>query len=143
MPEEIKTPTPAKQKFVHAHGRRKTAVSRIRMFEGPGDIIVNEKPIAEYFGSLGRRAQIRWEQPFVATQTLGKYYATVKTEGSGLSSQLDAFVQGISRSLASTSPEMRTLLKKAGLLTRDARAKERRKFGRAQKARKGKQSPKR
>lgn len=126
---------------IHTVGRRKTAVARIRLFEGKSPVVVNNKPANEYFRTplfvdiLNR--------PFVLTETQEKYTATVRVVGSGLSGQLGAVVHGISRGLASISPEYRKTLKAAGLLTRDPRAKESRKYGLAGKARKKKQSPKR
>lgn len=122
-------------------GRRKEAVARVRVMEGKSQITVNGKPISEIF--RGEIAQRAYQKPFELTKTLGKYTATVKVIGGGFSSQLDAIVHGISRSLAKISPDFRTVLKKGGFLTRDARVKERRKYGLAHKARAKKQSPKR
>ncbi len=122
-------------------GRRKEAVARIRMMEGKSPILVNGKPIAEVFkGEINQRA---YQKPFELTKTLGKYTATIKIEGGGISSWLDAIVLGLSRNLSKISPEFRKVLKQNGLLTRDARVKERRKYGHAHKARAMKQSPKR
>lgn len=131
------------KKYTHQHGRRKTAVARIRLFAGKGQFIVNQKPLLEYFGSLGPRHETAWEKPFLLTKTSGQYFATIKVAGGGLSSQLDAVIHGLARALSDVKTDFRVVLKKEGLLTRDPRAKERRKYGRAQKARKGKQSPKR
>jgi len=127
--------------YISAHGRRKEAVARVRLYGGKGEITVNDKPMGSYFPQ--KLAEIKWKKPFVLTKTEGKYYAIIKTEGSGKNSQLDAIVHGLSRALILANPEFRPILKKAGLLTRDPRVKERRKYGLAQKARKGKQSPKR
>lgn len=138
--QEIKK-TP-KKSFFHAHGRRKTATARVRLYtSGKGEILVNDKPISEYFP--GEASKIIYEKPFSLTETLGKIDASIKIAGSGLSSQLSAVTHGISKALLEINPQFRPTLKKAGLLTRDPRAKERRKYGLAQKARKGKQSPKR
>lgn len=122
-------------------GRRKEAVARVRIFEGKSPILVNGKPINEVFGGMVN--QRAYQKPFELTKTLGKYTATVKIVGGGTASRLDAIVHGVSRSLASMSLENRAVLKKNGLLTRDARVKERRKYGHAHKARAMKQSPKR
>lgn len=130
-----------KTQFIAAHGRRKEAVARIRLFKGRGQTLVNEKPLEEYFP--GEITKIKWQRPFVLTKSADRYWATIKVEGSGKSGQLDAVVYGLSRALALANPDSRPILKKAGLLTRDPRVKERRKYGLAQKARKGKQSPKR
>ena len=122
-------------------GRRKEAVARVRVFEGNGQIIVNGKPIAEVFkGIIYQKA---YQKPFEITRSLGKYTATVKVIGGGTASQLQAIVHGVSRSLAKISTDYKDILKKQGLLTRDARVKERRKYGLAHKARAEKQSPKR
>ncbi|OGD85480.1 30S ribosomal protein S9 [Candidatus Curtissbacteria bacterium RBG_13_35_7] len=126
---------------MYAHGRRKEAAARVRLYKGRGQTIVNNKPIEEYFPS--HVAKNEYLKPFHLTQTIGKYYATIKVEGSGKIGQLGAVVHGISRALNLVDEKYHPILKKAGLLTRDPRVKERRKYGRAQKARKGKQSPKR
>lgn len=125
-----------------SHGRRKRAVARVRLFSGTGKIVVNDKPVQEYFS--GKTAQVLYQKPFVLTDTVGKFDVTVKVLGSGTSGQLGAVIHGISRALISLNPkDFRPILKKAGLLTRDPREKERRKYGLAGKARKRKQSPKR
>lgn len=124
-----------------AHGRRKEAVARVKLSKGKGQFIVNGKPIDQYFP--GEVAKIRWQRPFSLTKSDGEFYASIKVEGSGKSGQLDAVVHGLSRALTLANPDFRPTLKKAGFLTRDPRVKERRKYGLAQKARKGKQSPKR
>ena len=122
-------------------GRRKEAVARVRLTPGNGLITINGKPIGEYF--LGPTLQKLYSRPLDVTKTSGKYSISVKVEGGGNSGQLDAVVHGIARAIAKAEPTLRTTLKKEGLLTRDARVRERRKFGHAQKARAMKQSPKR
>lgn len=122
-------------------GRRKEAVARVRVMEGNSQISINGKPISEVF--RGIVFQKAYQKPFELTKTLGKYTATAKIIGGGTTSQLTALVHGLSRSFAKMSSEYRLALKKAGLLTRDARVKERRKYGLAHKARAKKQSPKR
>ncbi len=141
--EEVKTENKTKNSsFVFAHGRRKEAVARVRLFKGKGQTTVNGKPIEEYFPQETFKSD--YLKPFKLTKTEGQFYVTVKVTGSGTKGQLDAVVHGISQALNKANrEEYRPMLKKAGLLTRDARVKERRKYGRAQKARKGKQSPKR
>lgn len=127
--------------YYHAVGRRKTSVARVRVFTGDGMITVNDKPISQYFS--GPIAKVSYEKPFAATDTMGKLSASVKVQGSGKTGQLDAVVHGLSRAIAQITDAYRVKLRGAGLLTRDSRAKERRKYGLAGKARKRKQSPKR
>lgn len=122
-------------------GRRKEAVARVRLTLGNGQITVNGKPVSEYFS--GPLRQKLYTKPFAITQTASKYAVSVKVEGGGTASQLGAVIHGIARSLAKVDPTLRTILKREGFLTRDARVKERRKYGLAQKARAKKQSPKR
>ncbi len=122
-------------------GRRKEATARVRLSLGNGQIIVNGKPIAEYFA--GPILQKFYMKPLEITQTSKKFAISVKVDGGGQVSQLKAVIHGIARAIAKQTPALRTTLKKEGLLTRDARVKERRKYGLAQKARAKKQSPKR
>ncbi|KKQ67406.1 MAG: 30S ribosomal protein S9 [Candidatus Daviesbacteria bacterium GW2011_GWA2_38_24] len=131
-----------KASYYQAVGRRKEAVARVRLLKGVGQMTVNGKPISTYFP--GPIFQKSYQRPFEVTQTLGQFTGSVKVEGGGVSSQLDAVVHGIARALEKVSrDQFRPSLKTAGLLTRDPRAKERRKFGQAGKARAKKQSPKR
>ncbi|OGE26452.1 30S ribosomal protein S9 [Candidatus Daviesbacteria bacterium RIFCSPHIGHO2_02_FULL_39_12] len=122
-------------------GRRKEAVARVRLLPGNGRITVNGKPIAEYF--LGQVFQKLYNRPLELTKTIGKYSFSVRLEGGGKVAQLEAIIHGIARALSKAEPALRVTLKKEGFLTRDARVKERRKYGHAQKARAKKQSPKR
>ncbi len=122
-------------------GRRKEASARVRVSAGNGQITVNGKPIAEYF--KGPILQSIYSKPLEITKTYGKYLISIKVVGGGQVSQLKAVIHGISRAIAKAEPTLRGVLKKEGLLTRDARVKERRKYGNAQKARAKKQSPKR
>lgn len=122
-------------------GRRKEAIARVRLSSGNGQITINGKPIAQYF--LGAISQKFITKPLELTKTIGKYSVSVKVEGGGKMSQLGAVIHGLARAIAKAEPELRVTLKKEGLLTRDARVKERRKHGNAQKARAKKQSPKR
>ncbi len=122
-------------------GRRKEAVARVRITDGAGQITVNGKPIAEYF--KGEVLQRLYSKPLEITKTFGKFSISVKVLGGGQMSQLKAVVHGMARAISKHTAELRTPLKRAGLLTRDARVRERRKFGHAQKARAMKSSPKR
>ncbi|QQG43623.1 MAG: 30S ribosomal protein S9 [Candidatus Daviesbacteria bacterium] len=127
--------------FWSAVGRRKEAVARVRLLKGQGNLSVNGKNINEYFSLVGTQA--KYNQPFIVTNTPKQFDATIKIMGGGKMAQLEAAVHGLSRALLLADPKFRTPLKQAGLLTRDPRVKERRKYGLAQKARAKKQSPKR
>lgn len=128
--------------FHQAIGRRKSAIARVRLIKGQSQITVNGRPISEYF--KGPIHQKDYQKPFELTKTLGQYTATVKVAGGGSASQLDAVVLGLARALQLIDKEkFRPALKAAGLMTRDARVRERRKFGLAHAARAKKQSPKR
>jgi small subunit ribosomal protein S9 len=128
--------------YIYAIGRRKTATARIRLYRKPGDMLVNGVAAGKYF--TGEIAQSLYMKPFEVTSTVGKFSYSAKTEGSGKMSQLGAVVHGLSRALTKLDEEgYKSLLKKAGLLTRDSRMKESRKIGTGGKARRKKQSPKR
>lgn len=127
--------------YLFAVGRRKRSIARIRLFSGKGQTLVNEMPVEEYFKNV---SSIYFFKPFEVTGTTGKFYATVRVSGGGKSGQLGALVHGLSRALVKTDSEKyKKVLRDNGLLTRDPRERERRKFGLAQAARKKKQSPKR
>ena len=130
------------KKYTYAAGRRKSSTARVRLFKGKNGSLVNDIPSEEYFP--GKINQTKWTTPFELTDTLGKFYVTVKVIGGGKQGQLDACVHGIAKAFDSLDSEKyRQPLKKAGLLTRDARIRERRKVGTGGKARRAKQSPKR
>jgi small subunit ribosomal protein S9 len=120
--------------YVYGTGRRKTAVARVRLLPGDGSIVVNGKPAAEYFGGTGSDGVL--VMPFRVTETEGRYSASVLVSGGGVSGQAGAIRHGIARALLSAHPNARPALREAGLLTRDPRAKERKKYGlkRARKA---------
>ena len=120
--------------YVYGTGRRKTAVARVRLLPGDGGIVVNGKPAAEYFGGAAREGVL--VQPFRVTETEGRYSASVLVAGGGVSGQIGAIRHGIARALLTAHPDARRSLREAGLLTRDPRAKERKKYGlkRARKA---------
>ncbi|SDF40059.1 30S ribosomal protein S9 [Sporomusa acidovorans] len=121
-------------------GRRKTSVARVRLVPGEGKIIVNSRPLDEYFGL--KTLELIVTQPLNITDTVGKYDVLAKVEGGGVSGQAGAVRHGIARALLKVDGEFRLPLKKAGLLTRDPREKERRKYG-LKKARKASQFSKR
>jgi small subunit ribosomal protein S9 len=120
--------------YIYGTGRRKTAVARVRLLPGDGGIVVNGKPAAEYFGGAAREGIL--VQPFRVTETEGRYSASVLVAGGGVSGQIGAIRHGMARALVSAHPDARRSLREAGLLTRDPRAKERKKYGlkRARKA---------
>ena len=120
--------------YVYGTGMRKTAVARVRLLPGDGGIVVNGKPAAEYFGGAAREGIL--VQPFRVTETEGRYSASVLVAGGGVSGQIGAIRHGIARALLTAHPDARRSLREAGLLTRDPRAKERKKYGlkRARKA---------
>ncbi len=121
-------------------GRRKTAVARVRLTPGEGNYIVNGKPADVFFG---RDSYITYiEQPFKVTDTLGRFDVFANIRGGGVSGQAGALRHGISRALLEAGEEYRDDLKKAGLLTRDPRMVERKKYG-LKKARKRPQFSKR
>jgi len=142
MPVTNKDKNTKQSDFVYAVGRRKTATARVRLFKKSGDMLVNGSAVGKYF--QGEVAGVNYMKPFEITGTVGKFSYTAKVEGSGKMAQLDAVVHGLSRALSKADPEtFRGALKKAGLLTRDARMKESRKVGKGGSARRTKQSPKR
>jgi small subunit ribosomal protein S9 len=120
--------------YVYGTGRRKTAVARVRLLPGDGGMIVNGKPLAEYFGGALREGALAL--PFRVTETEGRYSASILVAGGGASGQIGAIRHGIARALLVAHPNARPALREAGLLTRDPRAKERKKYGlkRARKA---------
>ena len=118
----------SKKKYFYGTGRRKSSVARVRVYEnGTGSIIVNGRDIDEYFGLDTLKLIVR--QPLVTTDLLGKVDIVVSVAGGGVSGQAGAIRHGLSRALLQHSDEMRPILKKAGLLTRDSRMKERKKYG--------------
>ena len=123
-----------------ATGRRKSSVARVRMVPGTGKFIVNDRNFAEYIPSAAIRLDVL--QPLNITQTSTQYDIYVNVCGGGISGQAGAIRLGISRALLLVSPDFRSSLKKAGLLTRDPRATERKKYG-LKKARRAPQFSKR
>lgn len=129
--------------FIFAVGRRRESVARVRLIpRGKGVITINNKPSAQYFPGSANQALLN--TPFIITNTTDKFDVTIKVLGGGSSGQLGAVLHGISRALQTHDKEKyRPLLKKEGLLTRDARTRQRRMVGMGGKARRKKQSPKR
>jgi small subunit ribosomal protein S9 len=121
-------------KYFEAVGRRKTASARVRLYPGTGTIIVNDRPLEEYF-PRGTDVIII-NRPLQVTDTVNAYNVSVHVAGGGLTGQAGATSLGIARALCETDDNLRSVLKSNGLLARDARAKERKKYGlkRARKA---------
>ena len=118
----------SKKKYFYGTGRRKSSVARVRVYEnGTGSIIINGRDIDEYFGLDTLKMIVR--QPLEATGLTGKVDIVATVSGGGVSGQAGAIRHGIARALLLVNPEYRTILKKAGFLTRDPRMKERKKYG--------------
>ena len=115
------------QKSFYATGRRKEAVARVWLQPGNGKIAINTRSLEDYFGRETSRMVFR--QPLELTENSGAMDIFVTVRGGGLSGQADAIRHGISRALTRYNPELRASLKKAGYMTRDARKKERKKYG--------------
>ena len=111
----------------YATGRRKTAVARTWMKPGSGNIVINGRPVDEYFRIETAKADMY--QPLVLTNTTTAYDIRVRVVGGGISGQAGAIRHGITRALIEANPDLRGPLKKAGFAKRDARAKERKKYG--------------
>ncbi len=111
----------------YATGKRKTSIARVYMQPGKGIIKVNDRELDDYFGRKTLRMIVH--EPLELTENKGRYDITVNVNGGGLSGQAYAIRHGISRALQGEDSELRPALKKAGLLTRDARKKERKKYG--------------
>jgi small subunit ribosomal protein S9 len=139
--KETKAKKPTTTETLMGTGRRKTAVARVWLKDTKGTLLVNDRPIDDYFRSEAEKKI--YEEPLRVVNRLGQFSGTIKLNGGGVSAQLGAVVHGLARALASYDPVFRETLSKKKLLTRDSRMKERRKYGHAGKARKKKQSPKR
>ena len=111
----------------YATGRRKTAIARVWITPGSGKVAINKMEPGEYFGNIYFEPKVA--KPFAVTETVDQYDILATVKGGGKSAQVDALVHGIARALQELNPEMRLPLKRAGLLTRDQRAKERKKYG--------------
>ncbi len=132
--------TTMQQQYYYATGRRKSAIAQVRLFMENGPIVVNGKPIEEAFPWDNWRREIM--EPFRIARVGGQFRVVAKVTGGGVTGQAGALRHGISRALIEADPSLRTPLKRAGMLTRDPRVKERRKYG-LKKARKAQQYTKR
>ena len=125
----------ASQPFFSGTGRRKTSIARVRLIAGEGEVVVNGRSLEEHFGNAVNLGEVL--MPFRVTGTEGRYNAMVKVEGGGYQGQAGAIQHGIARALLQSDPDgARLPLRQAGMLTRDPRMKERKKYGlkRARKA---------
>ena len=122
------------QAYFYGTGRRKSAIARVKLLPGNGTIIINGKPLKELFPQLSLQALIT--EPLRVSGTLDRFNVQVKVEGGGIAGQAGAIRHGISRALIKAGEELKPLLRHYGLLTRDPRVKERKKYGlkRARKA---------
>jgi small subunit ribosomal protein S9 len=116
-----------KKQIIWQTGRRKSAVARVRMFPGSGIIVINERALEHYFPRPTSRMRIL--EPFEVTETSGQYDIKASVNGGGSSAQADAVRLGISRALVEISETLRPTLRKNGMLTRDPREVERKKYG--------------
>ena len=118
----------SKKAYMYGTGRRKSSVARVHLFPtGTGSIIVNGRPLDDYFGLETLKLIVR--QPFAATDTMGKFDVEATVTGGGVTGQAGAIRHGIARALLQVEDSYRAPLKAAGLLTRDPRMKERKKYG--------------
>ena len=113
--------------YFYGTGRRKSSVARVRVYPGSGSITINGKDIDQYFGLETLKLIIN--QPFEVTGTMGKFDIVANVNGGGMSGQAGAIRHGVARALLLADETFRAPLKKAGFLTRDARKKERKKYG--------------
>ena len=113
--------------YFYGTGRRKSSVARVRLYPGTGKITINGRDVEDYFGLETLKLIIN--QPFGVTNTVGKFDIVANVNGGGISGQAGAIRHGVSRALLLADDSYRTLLKKAGFLTRDPRMKERKKYG--------------
>ena len=113
--------------YFYGTGRRKSSVARVRLYPGTGKITINGRDVDDYFGLETLKLIIN--QPFGITNTVGKFDIVANVQGGGISGQAGAIRHGVSRALLLADDSYRTLLKKAGFLTRDPRMKERKKYG--------------
>ena len=113
--------------FFYGTGRRKSSVARVRLYNGSGAVSINKRDMDDYFGLETLKLIVR--QPLELTNTVGKFDVVVNVSGGGVSGQAGAIRHGIARALLQYDENLRSVLKKAGLLTRDPRMKERKKYG--------------
>jgi len=116
-----------KERIYYATGKRKTAIARTWLKPGSGQIMVNNRPVEEYFPTETMRAKLT--EPFKITHTMDSFNVEVNVKGGGISGQVGAVRHGITKALIFADPDLRIPLKKAGFVKRDPRARERKKYG--------------
>ena len=126
--------------FIYASGKRKSAIARVRITPGTGVVTINKKELNEFYSLETLKAVVM--RPFTVANMMEKYDVIATVKGGGFSAQASAIAHGISKALATIDLDTRTALKRSGLITRDSRVKERRKYG-LKKARKAPQFSKR
>ncbi len=119
--------TQAKENRFMATGRRKTAVARVTLEPGSGSIVVNKRPLEDYFPRHDLRQML--QEPLEAVSGMGQFDLHVTVHGGGIAGQAGATRHGLARALEKWNPELRAALKRGGFLTRDSRIKERKKYG--------------
>lgn len=115
------------EEMIHAVGKRKTAVARVWMKPGNGQLIINKRPMEKYFTRVSEQTVVM--EPLRLTETANKFDLYVNVRGGGITGQAGAVRHGISKALVEAVPELRDSLKREGYLTRDSRMKERKKYG--------------
>ena len=130
----------AKKEYIYATGKRKSSIARVNIIPGTGKITINKKDINEFYTLDSLKAIVL--KPFTVTNLMEKYDVVATVNGGGFAGQAGAIAHGIAKALATTDVDVHTTLKRNGLLTRDSRVKERRKYG-LKKARKAPQFSKR
>jgi len=130
----VQTPSRQGQEYYYGSGRRKTAVARVRLYPGSGAIVINGRPYAEVFSRVSQQGLVR--QALQVSETSDKFDVQVKIQGGGVNAWAGAIAHGIARALIAFDANLKPALRRAGLVTRDPRIKERKKYGlkRARKA---------
>lgn len=117
-----------KDSYHYALGRRKSATARVRLMSGKGGIVVNDKPAEEYFAD-SKYLLHKLQQPFVTLDLIGKFHVTARVSGGGTEGQMQAVQLGIAKALVLLNEDYKATLKRADLISRDPRERERKKFG--------------
>ena len=118
----------SKEQYFYGLGRRKSSTARVRLFPGKGKITINDKPAEDYFAQSKNLLHVL-QQPFAVIDQVNKYDVSVRVSGGGIKGQTEAITLGISRALTALNDDLKGTLRRADLLGRDPRKKERKKFG--------------